>query len=55
MAKTDGGLQLSNRLMIRLEAWQREQLKEEAAKQGLADSTLARVWIVQKLTEDTSK
>ena len=51
MTRTEG-LQLSSRLMIRLEVWQREQLKEEASKKGVPDSTLARMWIVERLTED---
>ena len=49
--KTKPKPQLSSRLMIRLLVEQRAKLKALAAKKGVADSALGRIWILEKLGE----
>ena len=44
--------QLSSRIMIRLLDWQRDRLKARAEKIGVPDSTLGRMYILEKLGED---
>ncbi len=41
--------QLSYRMMIRISPGQRVKLRMEARKRGVKESTLGRVWMVEKL------